>query len=75
MRIRSVVAGAMICSGLFAAGCACPCGKQKQVSITAERMAKDKESGIVTAQGDVKIETGDGTMIEAEKAVITPANK
>ena len=74
MKIRSVVAGVMICGLLFAAGCASPT-QQKQISITADRMAYDTEAGTYTAQGNVKIETGDGSVVEAEKAVITPAKK
>ena len=73
MRITSVVAGVVICSLLFGAGCSST--QKKQISITADSIAYDKDVGTVTAQGNVKIETGDGSVVEAEKAVITPVKK
>lgn len=82
MRIRSMVAGVMISSSILMAGCACLTGKpasaapqQNQVSITADSMACNKETGMITAQGNVKIHTSDGAIIQTEKAVITPAEK
>ncbi len=88
MRIRSVLVATMICSLVFAAGCSSqrgkrnPCSKsvvvspqQATVSIVADSISYDKDASTLTAEGNVKIESGDGSVIMTEKAVIIPAKK